>query len=97
MFIDVSHVSTKLTYEEASTLLEEKNSVLTKDKKFRFPTRHEMQTFSADRTADKSCWNGVVYWIESGDKHDVSGVVLNTGISKSFSRTGTTLSVVFVR
>lgn len=97
LFEEVVFVSVKLSYQEAKVLLDEHNSKRGSDKKLRFPKKHEMQVFSANKKADKKGWDGVVYWVDSGDEHEASGVVLNTGVSKTFSRTTSVFSTVFVR
>lgn len=97
MFKEVVHIAVKLNYQEAKDLLDEQNVGRPDSEKLRLPEKHELQTFSANKTADKSLWEGVVYWVDSGDEHEATGVILNTGVSKTFSRTSSVLSVVFVR
>jgi len=97
MFEEVVLIGAKLNYQEMKSLLEEKNQGRAVDKRLRLPSKHELQVFFADKTVDKSLFTGIVYWVESGEDHEVSGVALSTCLSKTFSRTGSTLSVVFVR
>lgn len=97
MFEEVVPIDTKLNYQEMKSLLEEQNCGRSEDKKLRLPRRHELQVFFADKTVDKSLFTDIVYWVESGEDYEVSGVAISTCLSKTFSRTGLTLSVVFVR
>lgn len=97
MFKELVLIGVKLNYQDTESLLEEQNRGRTEDKRLRLPSRHELQVFFADKTVDKSLFTGIIYWVESGENHEASGVAISTCLSKTFSRTGLTLSVVFVR
>ncbi len=97
MFEEFVLIGVKLNYQDTESLLEEQNRGRTEDKKLRLPSKQELQVFFANEKLDKGRFTGIVYWVESREEHEASGVVLNTRVSKTFSRTSSILSVVFVR